>query len=121
MMDKYQKEVNKTYLKKIKKTVIDEVNEGEVIYLKIRNPNKSTIRHLEYYGKLIKKTKDYFYILEYTYCSDSCDTEEIKRLELNPKPYTKRRSKKIIVEVYLVKTQEKKELVEYYNYEDDID
>lgn len=108
MMDKYQKEVNKTYFKKIKKTIIDEVNEGDVIYLKVRNTRKSTIRYLEYYGKLIKKTNLFFDILQYTTGSDNWETEDIERWERNPKLGTKRCGKKSIVEVYLVKTQEKK-------------
>ncbi len=60
MMYKHEEEVDRTYFKKIKKTVIDEVNEGDVIYLKVRNAGKSTIRHWEYYGKLIKKTNHFF-------------------------------------------------------------
>lgn len=114
MMYKYQKEVNRTYFEKVKKAAINEVNEGEVIYLKVRSPLNYGIRYWEYCGKLIKKTNLFFDILEYNTGSDNCDTEEIERCEKNQKQYTKRWAKKSIIEVYLVKTQEKKELVEYY-------
>ena len=104
MMYKHEEEVDRTYFKKIKKTVIDEVNEGDVIYLKVRNAGKSTIRHWEYYGKLIKKTNHFFHILEYTNGSDNSETEDIERTERNPKQGTKKWAKKSIIEIYLVKT-----------------
>lgn len=110
MWYKYQKEEDMTYFKKIKKTTIDEVNEDEVVYLKVRNPRKYGPRELEYYGKIIRKTNDYFNILEYTYRSDNWHTEDIERWERNPKQYTKKRAKKSIIEIYKVKCQQKKEL-----------
>ena len=55
-MYKYTKEVNVTYFEKQKKITIDEVTEGEVIYLKVHSPFKYGIREWCYYGKLIKKT-----------------------------------------------------------------
>lgn len=114
MMYKYHKEVNITYFKKVKKAVINEVNEGEIIYLKVRSPLNYGIRDWDYYGKLIKKTNLYFDILVYTTGLDNWNTKEIKRYERNQKQYTKRWAKKSVIEVYLVQTQEKKELVEYY-------
>lgn len=114
MMYKYQKEVNITYFKKVKKAVINEVNEGEIIYLKVRSPLNYGIRDWDYYGKLIKKTNLYFDILVYTTGLDNWNTKEIKRYERNQKQYTKRWAKKSVIEVYLVQTQEKKELLEYY-------
>ena len=114
MMYKYQKEVNITYFRKVKKAVINEVNEGEIIYLKVRSPLNYGIRDWDYYGKLIKKTNLYFDILVYTTGLDNWNTKEIKRYERNQKQYTKRWAKKSVIEVYLVQTQEKKELLEYY-------
>ena len=110
MWYKYEKEKDMTYFKKTKKTTIDEVNEGDVIYLKVRNPSKSTIRHVEYYGKLMKKNNIYFDILEYTDGEDNLETEVIERWDKTPKQCTKTRAKKSIVEIYQVKCQRKKEL-----------
>ena len=41
------------------------------------------------------------------------NTEQIRNYEKNQKKYTKRWAKKSIIEIYLVKTKEKKELREY--------
>lgn len=107
---RYEKEEDMTYFKKTKKTTIDEVSEGEIVYLKVRSPLKYGLREWNYYGKITKKTNQYFYILEYTTGSESWYTEDIKRYEENPNPGTKKWAKKSIIEIYKVKCQEKKEL-----------
>ena len=112
-MYKYTKEVNVTYFEKQKKITIDEVTEGEVIYLKVHSPLNYGIRECSYYGKLIKKTNLFFDILEYNTGLDNLNTEQIRNYEKNQKKYTKRWAKKSIIEIYLVKTKEKKELREY--------
>lgn len=112
-MYKYIEEVNITYFEKLKKTTIDEVTEGEIIYLKVSSPLNYGIRQWEYYGRLIKKTNLFFDILQYNTGLDNCNTEQVKNSEKNQKKYTKRWAKKSIIEIYIVKTKEEIEVREY--------
>lgn len=100
-------EANKVYFRKVRKTKIDDVSEGEIIHIQVRSPLKYGNKVLNYYGKLVKKTKYYFDILNY-YINipfkglASCTTADIEICEKNQKRYVKRWAKKSVIEVYLV-------------------
>lgn len=111
---KYIKEESITYFEKVKPISIDDVVANDIVYLKIESPLRYGVRELKYYGKIIKITKEYFYIL--TYCNavtNDWKTSQIELLENNLKKYTKQWSKKRILELYLVKTKVKNEIREY--------
>lgn len=114
-MYKYTKEVDITYFKKIKTTIIENVNEGEIIYIKVYSPLNYGIKEWEYYGRLIKKTNHFFDILEYFGNSrmNYWSTDEIEKKEENQKKYTKKWAKKSIIQICTVKTENKKELKEF--------
>lgn len=115
-MCKYKKEIETTYFKKVNKTTIDDVNVGNIIFIKVKSPLNYGIREIPYYGRLVKKTKYYFDILEYygQFDIDNWHTEQIKIKEKNPEQYTKRWAKKSIKEIYNVITEEKTEIKELY-------
>lgn len=115
-MHKYKKEVGITYFKKEYKTTIDDVNVGDIIFIKVKSPLNYGISEIPFYGKLVKKTKYYFDILEYygQFDIDNWHTEQINLKENNPKKYTKRWAKKSIIEIYNVSTEEKTEIKEFY-------
>lgn len=112
---KYEKEVDVTYFKKIKKVKIEDVSEGELVYLKVRSPLNYGTREWGYYGKIIKKTNYYFDILNYN--EDTIDyfyTNEIEKINNNPDKHTKRWAKKSIIEIYVIQTENEIKLIEYY-------
>lgn len=110
----YKREESITYFKKIKTVSIEDVNVNDIVYLKIESPLKYGVKELKYYGKIIKITSEYFYILLYFKAvTDNCKTSQIELLEKNIKKYTKQWSKKRIIELCLVKTSVKKEVIEY--------
>ena len=45
-----------TVFRKVMKTSIDAVRPGDVVYIKMRNPQHFGIRELEYYGRITKIT-----------------------------------------------------------------
>ena len=109
-MMKYEKECNITYFKKIKELSIDEVNEGDIVYLKVNSPLNYGIRELEYWGKIIKKTNCFFWITEYgtaTWRIDHQDTDIVKKHDENVEKYTKKWEKKSICELWIASTEQK--------------
>lgn len=111
---KYTREVSITYFEKIKSVSIDDINVNDIVYIKIESPLKYGIRELQYYGRIVKKTKEYFYILPYCNAVTSdWKTSQIELLEKNQKRYIKQWSKKRIIELYLVKTKIQTEIREY--------
>lgn len=114
-MYKYKKKVNITYFSKIKESNIEDIAEGNTIFIKVKSPLNYGVREWFYYGRLIKKTNNFFDILEYFGNTniDNWETEQIKMKENNPKKYTKRWAKKSIIEIYLVNTVEKIEIKEF--------
>lgn len=111
---KYKKEVDMTYFKKINQTTIEDVSDGEIIYLKVCSPLNYGLREWEYYGKLMKKTNYFFDILNYSDAMvDYWYTKEIEKKNNNPQKYTKRWAKKSIIEIYKVQIENKKELREF--------
>lgn len=112
---KYEKNVIVTYFKKLKKVNIDEINENSLVYLKINSPLNYGVRNYSFYGKILKKTDDFFYIL--LYCdaiTDNWNTKQILLKENNKNRFTKRWSKKRIIELYLVDYYEKTVKKEFY-------
>lgn len=114
-MNKYKKEVELTYFNKRQKTTIDDIKDGEIIYLKVNSPLNYGIREWEYFGKLVKITKCYFYILEYCNAPNLgyWYSQEIKNKESTPNCYTKKWAKKSIREIWTVDTENKKEVMEF--------
>lgn len=111
---KYTKEESITYFEKVKPVSIDDIVVNDIVYLKIESPLKYGIRELKFYGKIIKITKEYFYIIPYCNAvTNDWKTSQIEMLEKNIKKYTKQWSKKRILELYLVNTKVKNEIREY--------
>ena len=82
-LEKYTKEVDVTYFKKIKRVSIEDVPVGSLVYLKVDSHSKTTIRELEYYGRILKITPCFFVFLGYfkSLCRlDNWNTEEIKKI-----------------------------------------
>ena len=55
----------RTIFRKLIATDINSVRPGDVVYIKMWNPKHYGIRELEFYGRIIKITKCYFWIAEY--------------------------------------------------------
>lgn len=106
------KKVNITYFIKNKKITIEDVNIGDIVFVKVKSPLNYGIREVPYYGKIMKKTNCYFEILEYYggFDLDNWKTEQIKLKENNKEKYTKKWAKKSILEMYSIKTEEKVEI-----------
>lgn len=101
-----------TYFQTQESLDIDEVVPGEIVYLKVQSPLNYGNREWEYYGKIVKISPCYFWILEY--CVGDRDTKdwktsEICRKESAPARYTKKWAKKSIIELRRVLTTEKLE------------
>lgn len=111
---KYKSTDSFTYFNKIKEVNIDEVKEGDLVYLEVKSPLQYGTYSWTFYGKITKKTKCYFYILEY--CNgliDYCRTEQITKKESSAKPPTKQWAKKNIIKLFLVNSIEKIETRQY--------
>lgn len=70
---------------------------------------------MDYYGKILHKTQNYFDILEY--CTGEMNywyADEILNKEKEIKKHTKRWAKKSIKELYLVSTYTKEEIREFH-------
>ena len=118
-VNKCIKQEEMTYFIKMNQISIEDVSLGTVVYLKIKTNSKTTIREVECYGKIIKLTKSYFEVLVYfnSICRlDNWKTSDINKKENSPDKYIIKRAKKSIVEIWTVKTEQKIEMKEYYNY-----
>jgi hypothetical protein len=116
-LKKYLKEVEMTYFSKIEKTSIEDVPIGALIFLKIKTNFKTTIKEAEYYGKIIDRSKFYFTFLCYfpsIWRLDNWKTKEILKREEDPNKYTERKAKKSIIEIWIAKSEQRKEIREYY-------
>lgn len=116
---RYTKLVSQTYFKKGIEVSIDNVQEGDLVYLSIKSPLNYGIRTWEYWGMITRITPFYFYILEYCEAhriGPNCwYTESIERMNQNKKRYAKRWSKNSIVELYSATSEAKEEMIEYHS------
>lgn len=110
-MEKYTKMINMTYFTKGEKIDIDD-SLNKIVYLEVDSPLNYGVRTWDYYGRIVKITKCYFWIIEY------CDgflknwrTDQIQKKE--EKQLAKKWHKKSIQKLYEVKTEEKNEEIEY--------
>ena len=118
-VNKCIKQEEMTYFIKMNQISIEDESLGTVVYLKIKTNSKTTIREVECYGKITKLTKSYFEVLVYfnSICRlDNWKTSDINKKENSPDKYIIKRAKKSIVEIWTVKTEQKIEMKEYYNY-----
>ena len=118
-VNKCIKQEEMTYFIKMNQISIEDVSLETVVYLKIKTNSKTTIREVECYGKITKLTKSYFEVLVYfnSICRlDNWKTSDINKKENSPDKYIIKLSKKSIVEIWTVKTEQKIEMKEYYNY-----
>ena len=113
-MAKYLKDVNIMYFYKGKKTNIEEVDIGTVVFLEVKNPLNYGLKTLQYYGKIVHKTRCFFDIIEYCNCIWNTNywyADEIAKKE--KRNLSKRWMKKSIIELYTVSTETKIETHEF--------
>lgn len=104
-MEFYDKEVDVTRFHKTEKVEIDDVLLGDIVYVKVKNPTKCTIHTLEYFGRITKVTKCFFWILEYceyTWSDNSCRTDQIQKREDSKNRATKQWHKNSLIEIWKV-------------------
>lgn len=109
-----KRNVSITYFYKAKKSNIEEIDIGSIVYLKVKSPLNYGIKEWEYYGKITNKTKCSFNILEY--CNGDSGywyTDEITKKEHKAETHTKKWMKKSIIEIYEVDTKNKIETHEF--------
>jgi len=110
-MEKYKKIVNMTYFTKGKKIDIND-SIDRIVYLEVDSPLNYGARTWDYYGRIVKITNCYFWIIEY--CDgflNSWQKDQIQRAE--NEHLAKKWHKKSIRKLYEVKTEEKNEEIEY--------
>ena len=107
-MDEQQSKRTWTVFRKVMKTNIDAVKPGDVVYIKMRNPQHYGLRELEYYGRITKITACYFWIAEY--CDGhafgggdcSCTTSQREKIDTIPEyrnRCTRKWSKESLIEI----------------------
>lgn len=115
-MKKCKKEVSVTYFEKIKEVYIDEINVGDIVYLKFILPTNRGRGEGEMYGKITKITKCYFWILPY------CDarfkvnhqfTSSIEFRNENQEKDAKKLSQERIRELWIASVEERIEIREF--------
>ena len=116
---RYTKLVSKTYFKKGIKVSIDDVKEGDLVYISIKSPLNYGIRTWQYWGMITRITPCYFYIVEYCeahhFGPNDWYTDSIERMNQNIKHFAKRWAKNSIVELYTATSEVKEELIEYHS------
>lgn len=111
--------VNHTYFQKKTQKTIDDVNVGDIVFIKIWSPLNYGNREWIFYGRIAKITKCFFWITEYAEANWTfdtyCNTETISKRNTNPAPYTKQWAKSRLLEIWSAATEEKAEEVVVYN------
>ena len=111
--------VNHTYFQKKTQKTIDDVNVGDIVFIKIWSPLNYGNREWIFYGRIAKITKCFFWITEYAEANWTfdtyCNTETISKRNTTPAPYTKQWAKSRLLEIWSAATEEKAEEVVVYN------
>ena len=112
------KVVNCTFFNRLRSISINDIKEGDIVYIKVKSPLNYGVSEWEYYGRIIKITKCYFQILHYFEASmgiNECRTESISKIEADPSGHIKKWAKKSIVEICTLETVQEEILKEYYS------
>lgn len=112
-MEKYTQIVRMTYFKKENKIEIEKAT-NRIVYLEVYNPHNYGPMTVNYYGRVIKVTNCFFYIIEY--CDGFVDKWRTDQISIAEKEIRKKKcAKKSIVKLMEVSTKEINDEVEYYN------
>ena len=113
-MTKTIKDVDVTFFKKVEEVSVDDVNPGDIVYVKVKSRLNYGIREWEYYGRIVKKTNCYIWFVEYcnAYKNDNWNTESIEQREQSEKCIGKW-SKNSVLELWKVTTEKKIVTKEY--------
>ena len=121
-MDVKNKEVrlvNHTYFIKDTQRSIDDVNVGDIVFIKIRSPLHYGNREWIFYGRIQKITANFFWITEYveaSWVSDTyCDTDTIINHDAKFEHYTKQWAKSRLIEIWSARTKQRVDEVVIYN------
>ena len=121
-MDIRNKEVclaNHTYFVKDIQKNINDVNVGDIVFIKIRSPLHYGNKEWTFYGKIQKMTAKYFWITEYVEASWGtaiyCDTDTIVNHDAKFERYTKQWAKTRLIEIWSARTMQKVDEVVIYN------
>lgn len=121
-MDAKNKEVrlvNHTYFTKDTQKRINDVNVGDIVFIKIRSPLHYGNREWIFYGKIQKITAKFFWITEYveaSWVSDTyCDTDTIVNHDAKFESYTKQWAKSRLIEIWSARTKQRVDEVVIYN------
>lgn len=107
-MGTFQKEVDTTFFYKREKTTIEDVAPGDIVCIKVQSPLNYGIRELDYFGRIHKVTKCYFWIIEYlgpalefAFCPiNDCSTSQVKRHDENPDIFAKKWAKSSLIDIW---------------------
>lgn len=121
-MDAQNKEVrlvNHTYFIKDVQKSIDDVNIGDIVFIKIHSPRHYGNRELTFYGRIQKITEYFFWITEYVEASWTfdtyCNTDTIANHDAIFERYTKQWAKSRLIEIWSVRTKQRIDEVVIHN------
>ena len=107
-METYTEMVDTTFFKKGAKLSIENAKIGELVCITVENPLRYGVRELCYFGRIVKVTKCYFWIVEYLGPNlgfspspvHECRTGQVEHHDLNQDKYTKKWAKKSLIDAW---------------------